>query len=57
MAVHRLDDRAEFLLRHIAEARGQTPAEFLNQLVKEYAVGLSFSPDPIVDVIAGMVRA
>lgn len=42
MAVHRIDDNAEALLRKIAKEEGQKPAQWLSQLIKDYAKGLTF---------------
>ena len=51
MAVHRLNDRAEYLLKRMAASEHRTPAEFLNQLVIDYAAGLSFADDPDLEDI------
>ena len=45
MAVHRIDDNAEALLRRLAAAEGKKPSEFLGDLVRDYAKGLSFGPE------------
>lgn len=45
MGIHRIDDRAEFLLRKMASAQGKKPAAFISELIKDYAAGLEFD-DP-----------
>lgn len=46
MAVHRISDRAELLLQRLAAAEQKKPAQFLSELVIDYAAGLSFEVDP-----------
>ena len=46
MAVHRISDRAELLLQRMAAAEQKKPAQFLSELVVDYAAGLTFEDDP-----------
>ena len=46
MAVHRISDRAELLLQRMAAAEQKKPAQFLSELIVDYAAGLSFADDP-----------
>ncbi len=46
MAVHRISDRAELLLQRLAAAEQKKPAQFLSELVIDYAAGLTFADDP-----------
>lgn len=41
MAIHRLSDRAEMLMRLMLKP-GEKPADFLHNLVCDYHAGLSF---------------
>jgi hypothetical protein len=45
MAVHRISDRAEMLLQRLAAAEAKKPAQFLSELIIDYAAGLTFD-DP-----------
>jgi hypothetical protein len=45
MAVHRISDRAEFLLQRLAAAERKKPAQLLSELIIDYAAGLTFD-DP-----------
>jgi len=49
MAVHRIGDRAELLLQRLAAAEHKKPAQFLNDLITDYAAGLTFEKDPDLD--------
>ena len=44
MAVHRIDDNAEALLRRLAAAEDKKPSEFLGDLIRDCARGLAFEP-------------
>jgi hypothetical protein len=46
MAVHRISDRAELLLQRMAAAEQKKPAQFLSELIVDYAAGLTFEDDP-----------
>jgi len=46
MAVHRISDRAELLLQRMAAAEQKKPAQFLSDLIIDYAAGLTFADDP-----------
>ena len=46
MAVHRISDRAELLLQRMAAAERKKPAQFLHDLIVDYAAGLTFEDDP-----------
>jgi hypothetical protein len=46
MGVHRISDRAELLLQRMAAAERKKPAQFLHDLIVDYAAGLSFENDP-----------
>ena len=46
MAVHRISDRAELLLQRLAAAEAKKPAQFLSELIIDYAAGLTFADDP-----------
>ena len=45
MAVHRIDDNAEALLKRLAQAEGKKPSVFLGDLIRDYAKGLAFEPE------------
>jgi len=45
MAVHRISDRAELLLQRMAAAEAKKPAQFLSELIIDYAAGLTFTDD------------
>jgi hypothetical protein len=45
MAVHRISDRAETLLQRMAAAECKKPAQFLHDLIIDYAAGLTFEDD------------
>lgn len=45
MAVHRIDDNAERLLQEIAAKEGKKPAQWLSDLIRDYAKGLDFPKD------------
>ena len=46
MAVHRISDRAELLLQRLAATEQKKPAQFLSELIIDYAAGLTFTDDP-----------
>lgn len=51
MAVHRISDRAELLLQRMAASERKKPARFLNDLIIDYAAGLTFEKAPAPDGI------
>lgn len=42
MAVHRIDDNAEKLLQQLAKEEGKKPAQWLSDLIRDYAKGKEF---------------
>lgn len=46
MAVHRISDRAAFLLQRLAAAERKKLGQFLSDLIVDYAAGLTFENDP-----------
>ena len=52
MSVHRIDDRAEYLLQRIAASEHKSPGAILTQLVKEYAKGLTWNDPDLLDIPA-----
>jgi hypothetical protein len=53
MAVHRISDRAELLLQRMAAAEAKKPAQFLSELIIDYAAGLTFEDDPELENLQG----
>ena len=53
MAVHRISDRAEFLLQRLAAAERKKPAQLLSELIIDYAAGLTFEGDPEREILHG----
>jgi hypothetical protein len=54
MAVHRISDRAELLLQRLAAAEAKKPAQFLSELIIDYAAGLTFD-DPDLEKLEAPV--
>lgn len=46
MSVHRIDDNAESLLLEMSMRDEKKPGQWLSDLVRDYAKGLSFDGDP-----------